>query len=310
MKTFGTVILLAVSTLALVKILPAKAEDKVVVVINGHEIKTSEFEIAAEDIALQLGDLPAKLRYPFLIEYLVERHLLAQAAVKQGVADTDEYKQRLAFYQAKALRDAYFNSTIKPSVTEEEVKAAYDKEASKVKVSERVRARHILVQTEKEARDVLARLNKGEKFEDIAKQVSLDGSKDYGGDLGYFSAEEMVPEFSKAAFSLKVGETSEPVKTDYGWHVIKVEDRKQGGAQPFDQVKAGIKAVLMRKKVQDIVTELRKEAKIEIVDPDLKKLQEMGEKRIEELKKKKQTGANEGSGETTSGGKQDLQTQQ
>ncbi len=310
MKTFGTVILLAVSTLALVQTSPAKAEDKVVVVINGHEIKTSEVEIAAEDIALQLGDLPAKLRYPFLIEYLVERHLLAQAAVKQGVADTEEYKQRLAFYQAKALRDAYFNSTIKPSVTDEEVKAAYDKEASKVKVSERVRARHILVQTEKEARDVLARLNKGEKFEDIAKQVSLDGSKDYGGDLGYFSAEEMVPEFSKAAFSLKVGETSEPVKTDYGWHVIKVEDRKQGGAQPFDQVKAGIKAVLMRKKVQDIVTELRKEAKIEIVDPDLKKLQEMGEKRIEELKKKKQTGANEGSGETTSGGKQDLQTQQ
>ncbi len=303
-------ILLAVSTLALVPTLPAMAEDKVVVVINGHEIKTSEVEIAAEDIALQLGDLPAKLRYPFLIEYLVERHLLAQAAVKQGIADTEEYKQRLAFYQAKALRDAYFNSTIKPSVTEEEVKAAYDKEASKVKVSERVRARHILVQTEKEARDILARLNKGEKFEDIAKQVSLDGSKDYGGDLGYFSAEEMVPEFSKAAFSLKIGETSEPVKTDYGWHVIKVEDRKQGGAQPFDQVKAGIKAVLMRKKVQDIVTELRKEAKIEIVDPDLKKLQQMGEKRIEELKKKKQTGANEGAGEATSGGKQDLQTQQ
>jgi peptidyl-prolyl cis-trans isomerase C len=303
-------ILLAVSTLALVPTLPAMAEDKVVVVINGHEIKTSEVEIAAEDIALQLGDLPAKLRYPFLIEYLVERHLLAQAAVKQGIADTEEYKQRLAFYQAKALRDAYFNSAIKPSVTEEEVKAAYDKEASKVKVSERVRARHILVQTEKEARDILARLNKGEKFEDIAKQVSLDGSKDYGGDLGYFSAEEMVPEFSKAAFTLKIGETSEPVKTDYGWHVIKVEDRKQGGAQPFDQVKAGIKAVLMRKKVQDIVTELRKEAKIEIVDPDLKKLQQMGEKRIEELKKKKQTGANEGAGEATSGGKQDLQTQQ
>jgi peptidyl-prolyl cis-trans isomerase C len=303
-------ILLAVSTLALVQAPPAKAEDKVVVVINGHEIKTSEVEIAAEDIALQLGDLPAKLRYPFLIEYLVERHLLAQAAVKQGIADTEEYKQRLAFYQAKALRDAYFNSTIKPSVTDEEVKAAYDKEASKVKVSERVRARHILVQTEKEAKDVLARLNKGEKFEDIAKQVSLDGSKDYGGDLGYFSAEEMVPEFSKAAFLLKIGETSAPVKTDYGWHVIKVEDRKQGGAQPFDQVKAGIKAVLMRKKVQDTVSDLRKQAKIEIVDPDLKKLQQMGEKRIEELKKKKQTGASEGSGDTSSGGKQDLQTQQ
>jgi peptidyl-prolyl cis-trans isomerase C len=310
MKTMRILALLAVSALVFVNSWPARAEDKIIVVINGHEIKTSEVEIAAEDIALQLGDLPAKLRYPFLIEYLVERHLLAQAAVKQGVAETDEYKQRLAFYQAKALRDAYFNSTIKPSVTDEEVKAAYDKEAAKVKVSERVRARHILVQTEKEAKEVLARLNKGEKFEDIAKQVSLDGSKDYGGDLGYFSAEEMVPEFSKAAFALKIGDISEPVKTDYGWHVIKVEDRKQGGAQPFDQVKSGIKAVLMRKKVQDVVSELRKQAKIDIVDPDLKKLQEIGEKKIEELRKKQQSGASQGTGETTTGGKQDLQTQQ
>ena len=310
MKTMRISTLLAVSALAFVTTWPAWAQDKVIIVINGHEIKTSEVEIAAEDIALQLGDLPAKLRYPFLIEYLVERHLLAQAAVKQGVAETEEYKQRLAFYQAKALRDAYFNSTIKPSVTDEEVKAAYDKEASKVKVSERVRARHILVQTEKEAKDVLTRLNKGEKFEDIAKQVSLDGSKDYGGDLGYFSAEEMVPEFSKAAFALKIGDISEPVKTDYGWHVIKLEDRKQGGAQPFDQVKAGIKAVLMRKKVQEAVSELRKQAKIEIIDPDLKKLQEIGEKKIEELKKKQQSGASQGTGETSTGGKQDLQSQQ
>ena len=231
MKIWKFLTLLAVSTpLAVSSLSAAAAEDKVIVIINGHEIKTSEVEIAAEDIAMQLGDLPAKLRYPFLIEYLVERHLLAQAAVKQGVADSEEYKKRLAFYQAKALRDAYFNDAIKPSVTDEEVKAAYEKEASKIKVAERVRARHILVQTEKEAKDVLARLSKGEKFEDIAKQVSLDGSKDYGGDLGYFSAEEMVPEFSKAAFALKIGDISAPVKTDYGWHVIKLEDRKQGGA--------------------------------------------------------------------------------
>jgi peptidyl-prolyl cis-trans isomerase C len=314
MKIWKFLTLLAVSTPLAVSSLPAAAEDKVIVIINGHEIKTSEVEIAAEDIAMQLGDLPAKLRYPFLIEYLVERHLLAQAAVKQGVADSEEYKKRLAFYQAKALRDAYFNDSIKPSVTDEEVKTAYEKEASKIKIAERVRARHILVQTEKEAKDVLARLSKGEKFEDIAKQVSLDGSKDYGGDLGYFSAEEMVPEFSKAAFALKVGDISAPIKTDYGWHVIKLEDRKQGGAQPFDQVKAGIKAVLMRKKVQDTVTELRKEAKIEIIDPDLKKLQEMGEKRMEDLKKKgtaAPANAQPAAGaEPAADGKQDLQTQQ
>src|SRR5918999_5328370 len=108
MKILKTMILLAATAVGGFQAWPAQAEDKVVVVINGHEIKTSEVEIAAEDIAFQLGDLPAKLRYPFLIEYLVERHLLAQAAVKQGIAESDEYKQRLAFYQAKALLDAYF----------------------------------------------------------------------------------------------------------------------------------------------------------------------------------------------------------
>jgi peptidyl-prolyl cis-trans isomerase C len=287
----------------------AKAqEDKTLVIINGHEIKTSEVELAAEDIALQLAELPAKLRFPFLIEYLVERHLLAQAAVKNGIADTDEYKRRLAFYQAKALRDAYFDQVIKPTITDEEVKAAYDREASKIQVSERVRARHILVATEKEAKDVVGRLEKGEKFEDLAKKVSLDGSKDYGGDLGYFSAEEMVPEFSKAAFALKVGEVSPPVKTDYGWHVIKLEDRKQGGPQPFDQVKNGIRAVLTRKKVQDIVVQLREAAKIDVLDPDLKKLQELNAKKAEELKKKQQEGG--AAPADGAGGKQDLQTNQ
>ncbi|HKQ94569.1 MAG TPA: peptidyl-prolyl cis-trans isomerase [Aestuariivirgaceae bacterium] len=282
-------------------------EDKVLVIINGHEIRTSEVELAAEDIALQLGELPAKLRFPFLIEYLVERHLLAQAAVKGGIAETPEYKRRLAFYQAKALRDAYFDQTIKPTITDEEVKAAYDKEASKIQVSERVRARHILVATEKEAQDALAKVQKGEKFEDLAKKISLDGSKDYGGDLGYFSAEEMVPEFSKAAFALKVGEVSQPIKTDYGWHLIKVEDRKQGGPQPFDQVKNGVRAVLTRKKVQDIVVQLREQAKIEVLDPDLKKLQELNAKKTEELKKKQQEGAAPADGTS---GKQDLQTGQ
>lgn len=253
---------------------PARAEDKVVVKVNGHEITASEVQLAAEDIVPQLGALPPKLRYPFIVEYLMERHLLAQAAVKAGTADTDEYKKRLAFYQAKALRDAYFASVIRPKVTDDMVKAAYDKEASKVKTAERVRARHILVATEDEANQVLARLKKGEKFEDVAKQVSLDGSKEYGGDLGYFTAEEMVPEFSKAAFGLKPGEISKPVKTNYGWHVIKLEDRKPGGAQPFEQVQGGIRALLLRQQVQKEVAELRKAATIEIVDPELKKLQE------------------------------------
>ena len=249
---------------------PAK-EDKVVAIVNGHEIKVSEVQMATDDIIGQLPDLPPKLRYPYVVEYLVERHLLAQLAVKEGIADTEEYKRRLALYQAKALRDAYFFQKIRPMVTEDEIKAAYDEEAAKVAQTERIRARHILVGSEKEASGILARLQKGEKFEDLAKQYSLDGSKDYGGDLGYFTAPEMVPEFSKAAFALQVGEISQPVKTDFGWHIIKVEDRKMGAAQPYDQVKTAIRNVLLRKKVQEVMDGLKASSKIEILDEDLKK---------------------------------------
>jgi peptidyl-prolyl cis-trans isomerase C len=247
------------------------AEDKTVAIVNGHEIKISEVQMATDDIIGQLPDLPPKMRYPFVVEFLVERHLLAQLAVKEGVAETDEYKRRLALYQAKALRDAYFFQKIRPQVTEEMIKAAYDQESAKVAQTERVRARHILLASEKEALDVEARLKAGEKFEDLAKKYSQDGSKDYGGDLGYFTAQEMVPEFSKAAFALKVGEISAPVKTDFGWHVIKLEDRKTGAAQPYDQVKSAIRNVLLRKRVQEIMDELRKTAKVEVLDEDLKK---------------------------------------
>ena len=133
-----------------------RKEDKVVAIVNGHEIKVSEVQMATDDIIGQLPDLPPKLRFPFVVEYLIERHLLAQFAVKEGIADTDEYKRRLALYQAKALRDAYFFQKIRPQVTEEEMKAVYDEEAAKLQQTERVRARHILVGTEQEAKDILA----------------------------------------------------------------------------------------------------------------------------------------------------------
>lgn len=292
----------------------APKEDKVVAIVNGHEIRVSEVQMATDDIIGQLPDLPPKLRFPFVVEFLIERHLLAQYAVKEGIADTDEYKRRLALYQAKALRDAYFFQKIRPQVTEEEMKAAYDEEAAKLQQTERVRARHILVGTEKEAQDILGRLSKGEKFEDLAKQFSLDGSKDYGGDLGYFTQPEMVPEFSKATFALKTGETSNPVKTDFGWHIIRLEDRKQGAAQPFDQVKSAIRNVLLRKKVGEAMAVIRSASKVEIVDEDLKKYAEDAAKAAKAFQEKQQKALDGGDAadaipEATSG-KGDLQIQQ
>ena len=253
---------------------PLTGQDTTVATVNGYEIKTSEVRMAFDDVISQLPNMPAKLRFPFVVEFLIERHLIAQVAAKEGGADSEDYKRRLAAYQAKALRDSYLATKISPSITEEEVKAAYDKETAKVTQTERVRARHTLVATEKEANEIEDKLKAGSKFEDLAKQYSLDGSKDYGGDLGYFTAPEMVAEFSKATFALKQGEVSKPVKTEYGWHVIRLDDRKMGAAQPFDQVKGAIRNVLVRNKVQSMLQALQGTAKVEILDPELKKAQE------------------------------------
>ena len=262
---------------------PKDNPDKVLVIVNGHKITKREVEMAADDILPQLTQVPPKLRFAFIVEYLVERHLLAQQAIREGFGNDEEYKRRLRFYQSKALRDAYFVKTVKTQVTDEKVRAAYDKQAAKIKPEERVRARHILVATEKLAKELAARIAKGEKFEDLAKKYSTDGSKNFGGDLGYFTASEMVPAFSKAAFALKKGEVSKPVKTDFGWHLIKLEDRKKGGPQPFDQVKGAIKLVLIRQAVQKKVLDLRMKSKITILDPDLKKLRAEAEKKRKQI---------------------------
>ena len=289
----ATLLLLTVPVAGLAQDKPATAEktaqnkgSTVIARVNGYEITAKEVELAAEDVAAQLKDVPPKMRYPLVVQYLIERHLLAQKALREGLAESDEYKRRLRFYQYKALRDAYFVKKIKPRVTREMVKEVYERETKKIKPVERVRARHILVSTKEEAEKILKELKAGAKFEDLARKYSKDGSKEFGGDLGYFTYEEMVPAFSKAVFALKVGEVSKPVKTEYGWHIIKLEDRKKIGPRPLEEVAPGIEALLLRQEVQKEVARLGKEGKIELLDPELKKLQEENRKRLEELKKK------------------------
>lgn len=286
MRTFCLKLVLALATTALVAgsmSAGAQDTDRVIAKVNDYNITTKEIALASDDLRPQLEKVPANFRFAFIVEYLIERHLLAQEAVKAKTIDTEEYTRRLKYYQAKALRDAYFTDNLATSVTEDAVKSAYQKEASKVTTENRARARHILVNSEADAKKVMTRLDKGEKFEEIAKQVSLDGSRDYGGDLGFFTAAEMVPAFSKAVFALKKGEVSKPVKTDFGWHIIRLEDIQAGGAQPYDQVKNPIRLVLLRKAVQDKVLELRRLGKIEILDEDLKRLQEEAEKKRQAL---------------------------
>ena len=285
--------------------------DKIVAKVNGYNITVKEIELASDDLRPQLEQVPANLRFAFIVEYLIERHLLAQEALKQNVTESEEYKRRLKFYQAKALRDAYFTDTLAPSVTEDAIRDAYEREAAKVPTEKRARARHILVNSEEDAKAVQSRLQAGEKFEDVAKQMSLDGSRDYGGDLGFFTAGEMVPEFSKAVFAMNKGDVSPPVKTDFGWHIIKLEDVQEGGAQPFDSVKDPIRLVLLRKAVQDKVLALRGTGKIEVLDEDLKKMQDEAEKKRQALQTEGRVPATPGAVQQPStGGKSDRGTTQ
>ncbi len=252
----------------------ADEEGSVAVTVNGHKITADEIKLAADDILPQMRDVPPKLRYAFVVEYLIERHLLAQEAVRQKLIDSEEYKKRIRFYQAKALRDAYFTEFIQPKISEEQVRKRYDEEAAKVEPEPRARARHILVGSEAEAKEIFSQLSKGGNFEELAKKYSTDGSKDYGGDLGYFTAAEMVPEFSQTVFSMKPGQVSQPVKTDFGWHVIKLEDIRPGGPQPYDVVKKPIRLVMLRNLVQQTIQDLRNSGDVEINDPELAKLQD------------------------------------
>jgi peptidyl-prolyl cis-trans isomerase C len=249
-------------------------EDKVVASVNGVAITTNDVEMAAEDLLAQLQSVPPKQRFQFLIEYLVERQLLAQAADKAKIASTDEYKRRLEYYSTKALRDSYFKTKIEPTISDDEAKKRYEEETAKITPEEEVRARHILVKTEKEAKEIAEELKKGGNFEEIAKAKSIGPSAPRGGDLGHFTKDKMVPEFSEVAFKLKKGQISAPVKTNFGWHIIKVEDRRMQQLQEFDAIKSRIRNVLLRQKVTEIADTLRKNAKIEYLDADAKPVEQ------------------------------------
>ncbi len=263
----------------------AQEKDPVVLTVNGQEIRASEISFAKDEILPHLGGLPPKARYPFIVDYLIERHLLAQAAVRDKINNTDAYKKRLRYYQVKALREAYFAEALRPKVTEEKIREVYNKEKSTSKVRKRARAQHILVATQKEADEIYAKVQKGADFAQLARDHSTDEVAAKGGDLGYFFAEEMVPEFSKVVFDLKKNEVGGPVKTKFGWHIVKLLNMQSIGPRKFEDVQEGIQAILLRELVQGEVAEYKKLSKIEYLDPDLIKLRADVQKRVKEHEK-------------------------
>ncbi|MGE0767675.1 MAG: peptidylprolyl isomerase [Hyphomicrobiaceae bacterium] len=247
------------------------ADDTVVAKVDGRVITEADVRLAEAEIGNDLGTLPPDKRRRVLVEYLIETVLFAQAAEKQHLGSGQRFDERRRYWDRRAMRDSYFDHSVKGSVSEADAKKFYDTQVAATPAQEEVRARHILVESEDKAKELYEKIAHGAEFTQLAKQFSKDpGSKDDGGDLGYFTRGRMVPQFEEAAFKLDKGEVSLPVQSQFGWHLIKVEDKRQRGAPPFDRIKDRIIATLVHRRAQEIGQSLRQAAKVEFVDPALK----------------------------------------
>jgi peptidyl-prolyl cis-trans isomerase C len=258
---------------------PTAANDPVVAKVNGTDIRQSDLALAEEDVGQNIPAGTPEAKRDWLIKYVADMHILAKYAEAHKVPDTADFKRRLAFLRDKALMDLVLRDAGKAAVTNEAMRSVYDEAVKQMADEQEVHARHILFRVadandqnaskaaEEKAKAALARIRKGEDFATVAKALTDDppGKQD-GGDLGYFTKDQMVPEFSEVAFKLDKGQVSEPVKTAFGWHIIKVEDKRKRQAPEFDQVKDQIETFVTRKAQIDLLNKLRAEAKIERLD--------------------------------------------
>jgi peptidyl-prolyl cis-trans isomerase C len=265
--------LVALASAAAIALLTAPAlvraadEDPVVARVNGAAIHQSDLTLAEEDVGSNIPPMPGEAKRDYLISYLADVMLVAKAAEDKKVADGDAFKRRLAFVRNKLLMEQLLQSEGKTAVTDAALHKVYEDAVKQMGQEQEVRARHILVETEDEAKAVQNQIKGGSDFADLAKQKSKDPGGSEGGDLGYFAKEQMVPEFAEAAFKLEKGQVSEPVKSQFGWHVIKVEDKRQKQLPEFDKVKDQIQTYVVRKAQSDVVAKLREGANIERLPP-------------------------------------------
>ncbi len=247
-------------------------EDKVVAKVGTLEITQSELDLAVQNLDPQLAQLPDEQKKVAALSGAIDVKLLASGALAEGVDKTDDFKKRMSYIGDRELHNAFFRKHVVEATTDEEVKARYDKEIAALPKQEEVKAAHILVKTEDEAKAIIAQLDKGEDFAKIAKEKSQDSNKDDGGDLGWFGPGRMVPEFEEAAFGLEKGAyTKTPVKSQFGFHVIKLEDKRDAPPPAFEQVQDQVKQLVMRDKYVAILEKAKADQKVEITDEALKK---------------------------------------
>lgn len=253
---------------------PALAQDEtapgtVVATVGGEPITEADLAFAAEDLAGELQSVPAADRRAFLLTVMIDMKVMANAARDAGLDQTDIFARRLSYLEERSLRRAFFAEVIEAGVTEEAIEAAYDEMAAGFEAQPELRARHILVPTLEEAQSIRAEIEGGKSFEDAAAEYGTDGTRATGGDLGYFSSGMMVPPFEEAAFALETGELSQPVESQFGWHLIKIEDRRVTSVPTLDQVIEQVAQQVLYENFSSIVGDLKSETEIDIPDAEL-----------------------------------------
>lgn len=256
----------AAAVLMLPQVVRSQTDDPVLARVNGVEIRASDVAVAEQDVGSNLPGLAGDAKRDYLVSYLADMMVVAQAAEAKKLQDTPEFKRRSAYYRNKLLMDTMLQSEAKGAASDEAMRKLYDEAIKQIGNEQEVRARHILVESEGEAKAVIAELKKGADFAELAKTKSKDPGSAEGGDLGYFTKDQMVPEFAEAAFKLEKGQLSDPVKSQFGWHVIRVEDKRNRQPPSFEQVKDQLETYLTRRAQVEAVTKLREGAKIERLD--------------------------------------------
>ncbi|HTR17042.1 MAG TPA: peptidylprolyl isomerase [Acetobacteraceae bacterium] len=247
----------------------AKPADPVVATVNGEKIHFSELQAAAQGMPPELRSMPPQLVYPMLLDQVIDRKAVVIEARKAGLDKNPDVQQQMRRAEDNVLENAVLQRDVGPQITEEALHARFDKDYAGKPGETEVHARHILLDSEDQAKQVIAELNKGAKFEDLAKKESKDPAAQNGGDLGFFKKGDMLPEFADAAFALKPGQVSQtPVHTRYGWHVIQVVETRVAPPQTYDQVHDELRQKVIQENVRRVLADARAKVKVERFNPD------------------------------------------
>jgi len=237
--------------------------DPVVATVNGQPIHLSDLQAAAHDLPPNAHNLPLQTLYPMLTTQMIDGMALVIEARAAGLDKDPTVQRQMAAASDRVLQTAMLSKVIGPSISDEALRARYDSEIAGKPGEEEVHARHILVDNEDLAKKIIAELKNGADFAALAKQYSKDPSADHSGDLGFFRKDEMVPEFSAAAFALQPGQISDtPVHTQFGWHVIQVLERRRAEPPSFEQARDELRQKVIQQGIQQALAEARSKVKV------------------------------------------------